>query len=113
MTQQEPDDDLIRNVVVKGQRTLPSADFEDRVMFTIRAELEYQQRVRTKLTASLRFFVMGIALGIGLVTYSLFVDVISVYYSKTFFVLFLFVICVLGVMNVDRYKKLFNKHATA
>ena len=107
--EQEFEDDWMRNTVVKGQRTLPSPDFEDRMMLKINAESKYRRKIATSLTTSLRFFIVGVALGIGLTIYALWVDIVTVYYSKTLVTLLLFVVCVFGVMNIDTYRKRFSK----
>ena len=72
--QNEFDDEFIREVINKGQRDMPSSNFEYRTMARIHKELNYKEKVAGKLRLSLIYFIIAITLGVSLLLIALFWD---------------------------------------
>ena len=104
-------DDLIRGIVRKGARTLPDANFEDQMMLKIQNELDYKNEVSSQLKTSLRFFVGALLSGISLMLVVLFGKVFAQYEIKTIAILALFVMSLVGILNVNNYQRLIKKYS--
>lgn len=104
-------DDFIRAVVAKGARKIPNADFEEQVMLKVNEVVNYKKEVSSKLALSFRSFLGALLLGVALMLSILLDKVRFSYDLKYVAVMSLFVITVIGVLNIDNYKRLLNKYS--
>lgn len=104
-------DDLIRDIVKKGMRSMPNPDFEDQMMLKIQDESAYKKEVSSQLRTSLEFFIGALILGIGLTLVVLFGVVFEQYEIKTMTILALFVMSLIGILNIDNYRRLIKKYS--
>lgn len=110
MESEEFKDDLIRDIVKTGARTLPNVNFEDQMMLAIQAEVDYKQKVAAQLKTSLRFFLVALLSGVILTLVILF-DATLGEYINILTVLTLFLIIVFGVLNINNYRRLIRKYS--
>lgn len=108
---EESKDDLIRELVKGGARTLPNAHFDNQVMLEIQREINHKNEVATHLRASMHFFLGALVSGVGLLLIILFNHVLDQNDLKILIILMLFGACVIGILNVDNYRRLINNHS--
>lgn len=80
-------------------------------MRKIQDESAYRKQVSSQLKASLQFFVGALIAGVGLTLVVLFDQVFEQYEIKTIAILCLFAIGLIGVLNIDNYRRLIKKYA--
>ena len=105
-------DDLIGDIVRNGARTLPSADFENQVMRKIQMELDHKNEVTSQLRTSLRFFLGALLTGTGLLVVVLFGQVFTQFGGSTFAILALFILGLVGIMNIENYKRIIRNYSS-
>jgi hypothetical protein len=102
-------DDLIKEAVKMGARSLPNTLFEDQMMLKIKADENCKAEVSTQLKLSVRFFVGAMLTGALLALVVLFGGLLGEYNVKTISILSLFAVGVIGVLNMDNYSRLISK----
>ncbi|MEM9299217.1 MAG: hypothetical protein AAGA64_12620 [Bacteroidota bacterium] len=106
-------DDFIKAVVAKGSRRMPNDDFENQLMSKIQAANDYKKEVSVKLMLSLKFFVGALVLGLIMILSLLFERVTFSYNLKHMAVGALFIIALMGILNIENYKRLIRKYSTS
>lgn len=106
----EFDDEFVRKLVKGSKRTMPNADFEEQMMLRVHAALEYKQEISAKLMLSLKFFIGGILLGVTMLILLLFGESV-INSSKTPLVVLLFVLGVIGILNIGNYRRLIHQYS--
>ena len=106
------DDDDLCIIMKKVKRTMPSDDFEDKVMARIHHESAYKEVVSNKLKLSLIFFLIGTVSGMLLTLLFLaFGNPVLGINPEMFALLILFVIGVVGIMSLDNFLRLIKKYS--
>ncbi len=104
-------DDFIKRIVRTEARPFPNANFENEMMLNIQSESAYKKEVSTQLRTSLKFFVGALLSGIVLTLFILSGEVFDQYEIKTTAILALFVLVLVGVLNIDNYQRLIKKYS--
>jgi len=106
----EFDDEFVRGLLKGSSRTIPNADFENQMMSRVHAAVTYKQEVSTKLVLSLKFFIGGISLGVLMLILLLFGEAV-ITSSKTPLIVLLFVLGVIGILNIGNYRRLIHQYS--
>lgn len=104
-------DELIKSIVKESERSMPNPDFEFQMMLRVQQESAYKKEVAFELRTSVRFFQGALFAAFGLTLASLFGELFVQHYGKTIAVLALFVIAIVGVLNLDNYQRLIKKYS--
>ena len=104
-------DEFIREVVRKGARKMPNHNFEDQMMSIILASNNYKSEVSARLMLSLKFFIGAMVLGLVMI-FSLLLEHVSFSVNLKYMAIgALFVTLVIGILNIDNYKRLLRKYS--
>ena len=101
-------DGLISELVKQGKRTLPNNDSEDQIMIKIHDMSTHRNFVSPKLKLSIRCFVAAVVLVVFLMLSVLFWASAIDYYHKMLIVAALLSICVVGIYNVENFRKIIS-----
>lgn len=104
-------DDLVNDFVKAGAKTLINKDFENKIMFKIKAEIDYKKEVSSNLKTSLLFFLGALFLGIIFSLVTLFSIFFEDYIIKSITILILFVFSIVGILYIDNYRILIKKYS--
>ncbi len=109
--QEEFKDDFISDIIKNGSRTLPNDNFENQMLLKLASKSNYKKEVSRMLVLSMRLFVVGLILGSMLIVSLLFGESIFQFNNKTLVVIALFAIVVIGILNIENYKRIINKYS--
>lgn len=104
-------DDSISDFVKANARKYPNKNFEIQMMSMIYAEKKCKDEVCCRLKKSFHFFVSAILLGVGLMVVMILGKLNVNVDAKTFEVLALFVVLIIGMLNLDNYSRLIKKYS--
>lgn len=102
-------DDFVRNAVKDSRKILSNDSLENQIMLKIYAEKKYKDNVLYQLRRSLQFFIGALFLSLGLMAIIAFGDVYTINNTKIAEVLSLFFIMIIGILNIDNYRRLIGK----
>lgn len=104
-------DNLVKDFVKSGAKTLVNKDFEKNMMLKINSEIEYKKEVSTNLKKSLSFFIFALLLGITFSLIGLFSILFEEIVEKSITIFILFVFSTVGILYVDNYRTLNKKYS--
>ncbi|WKN43888.1 hypothetical protein [Tunicatimonas pelagia] len=107
---EEFNDETLSAMMKAGARTLPNQHFENQVMHMVQAEIAYKKTVKDQLKISLKLFLGALLTAVFSALFILVGQELGVY-TKIISSLLLFIILLIGIVNIGNYRRLIGNYA--